>query len=33
MHGVGKFWRGVGYAHDAHCSIGENSKYPPWSFC
>jgi hypothetical protein len=34
MHGVGKFWRGIGYhAYDAHCSISENSKYPPWSFC
>jgi len=30
----GKFWRGVGYhAYDPHCHTGEDSKYPPWSFC
>ena len=34
MHGLGKFWRGVGYhAYDPHCSMSEESKYPPWSFC
>jgi hypothetical protein len=33
---LGQFWRGVGYhAYHPHCasSIGEASKYPPWSFC
>jgi hypothetical protein len=36
MHGLGKFWRGIGHhAYHPHCatSIGEESKYPPWSFC
>jgi hypothetical protein len=36
MHGLGKFSRGVRYhAYHQPCasSIGEESKYPPWSFC
>jgi hypothetical protein len=36
MHDLGKFSRGVRYhAYHQPCasSIGEESKYPPWSFC
>jgi hypothetical protein len=33
-HGLSKFRLGAGYhAYNPHCDMGEDSKYPPWSFC